>query len=646
MIELRGLSHGFLKKSLFQDVNIRINANERYGIVGANGSGKSTLLKIIAGEVEADSGEIDFAREKSLFRIGQDHTLNDDIAIVETAMMGQADVFRAIKQKDELLKKSTTLALSNEIIELEEFIQNNEGYRLRSRSESILEGLGIPTSQQEKPLKTLSGGYKWRVFLASALVKNPDILMLDEPTNHLDIVSIHWLELFLSNYNGLIILVSHDKKFMDHVCTQILDIDFNTITAYTGNYSSFERARDLFLLQKEKEIISQEKEIAKKQAFIERFRYKASKARQAQSRVKQLERLEIVEPIKSSRLYPKFMFEIIDPGSKEVLAVKNLNKSYGEKDIIKNFSFNVRRGEKIAIIGPNGSGKSTLIKALAQQFHECEKSIKWGHNTALGYFAQNLASKFLNKDKNILDWFWQFCADKPQSFVQGMLGRVLFFKDDAKKNIKDLSGGELSRLYLAYLMLIKPNVLLLDEPTNHLDLESIESLTLALRDYKGTIILVSHDRIFIDRIADRIIELSSDGINDFLGSYSGFVALKDRDYLDGKKELSKERSKNEKTLKKTSFEQQKKRRSQSQKLKKNLDCILLSIEEVEAKINKIENQFLDENLFKENNFEKIVLMQREKDLLKQRLASLIEEWEKIEIMLSCLSEDGENKNLL
>jgi|SRR5579871_5225962 len=639
MIELRHLSHGFLRKSLFQDVSLRLLPNERYGVVGANGSGKSTLLKIIAGSYEPDSGEVEIHSDARLFRIGQDHSLNDDHLIIDTAMMGQHEVFSAIKEKEAILQEKDAEISSPDLLvkltALEEIIHNHEGYRLRSRSQSILEGLGIATADHEKPLKTLSGGYKWRVFLAQALIKSPDILMLDEPTNHLDIVSIRWLELFLSNYRGMVVVVSHDKRFMDHVCTQILDIDFDTITPYSGNYSAFETQKSLFLLQKEKEIIAQEKDIARKQAFIERFRYKASKARQAQSRIKQIEKMEIIEPVRSSRIHPKFKFETGELGSKEVLTVKHLTKRYGDRTIINDFSFSVRRGEKVAIIGPNGSGKSTLIKALGLEFPECEKSIKWGHGTTLGIFAQDCGSKIHASDDTILEWLWQFCSDKPQSFVQGMLGKVLFTGEDAKKSTKNLSGGEMSRLYLAYLMMMKPNVLLLDEPTNHLDIEAIESLTLALNEFLGTVIVVSHDRCFIDNIALRVMELSSHGIDDFLGNYSDFVQTLKRDYLDAASEAAALKQKSVKaTTGKFSYDEQKRRRALSLKLKKDLERVMISVEDTERAINAIEAKFTDENFFKASNYDQINQMEKERSALKESLNALIKEWEAIEAELA------------
>lgn len=634
MIELRELSHGFLRKTLFANVTMRMLPGERYGVVGANGSGKSTLLKIIAGELDADSGEIALG-DKSLFRIGQEFSLEDSRPIIDTAMMGQLEAYSAMKKKEELLSSEDQGVLAEDLASLEEILQRHDGYRLKSKAETILEGLGVRTSEHGQPLKTLSGGYQWRVFLAQALVRNPDILLLDEPTNHLDIVSIRWLELFLSNYKGLILLVSHDKRFMDHVCTQILDIDFDTITAYTGNYSQFERAKSQFMLQKEKEILAQEKEIAHKQAFIDRFRAKATKARQAQSRIKQLERMDVIEPVRSSRIHPKFKFEIADAGSKEVLAVKNLSKSYGDKTIINDLSFNVQRGDKIAIIGPNGAGKSTLIKAIALSFPECLNSLKWGFGCSFGYFAQDGGSKIKASDLSVLEWLWQFCADKPQSFVQGLLGRMLFTQDDAKKSTKDLSGGELARLNFAYLMLIKPNVLLLDEPTNHLDLETIDSLTKALEEYPGTLLIVSHDRTFVGSLAQRIIEMTSHGVNNFLGSYTEFVESRDRDYLDVVKETQASKVKKVDTPS-NSYEEQKKRKALAQKLKKSLEKVMLDVEETESKIQAIDQQFLDENFFKENDFSAIVIIEQKKSALNEQLNTLIIEWDELEKQLSSL----------
>ncbi len=623
MIELRNLSHAFLKKTLFDGVNLRLPRRERYGVVGANGSGKSTFLKIIAGQIEADGGSVILEDGARMFRIGQDQSLNDAEKILDIAMKGKGDIFEALEKQEALLNESEdTPGHAEKIARLAEFIENSGGYRLKAETQTILEGLGIKKEFHNEPLSVLSGGYKWRVFLAQALVNRPDLLMLDEPTNHLDIVSIKWLEEFLCGYEGLVILVSHDRRFMDQVCTHILDIDFETITSFAGNYSSFEKARALFMLQKEREVMAKEREIAHKQAFVDRFRSKASKARQAQSRIKQIEKI-VIEPIKkSSRVHPRLSFIAAERGPKEVLEVKDLCKSYGDKTILSDISFFVQRGQKLAVIGPNGAGKSTLIKALALEFPESASSVFWGSGVTLGYFPQDVAKKICADQKTALEWLWQFCGDQPQSFVQGLLGRVLLSGDDAKKPCKSLSGGELSRLYLAYLMMQKPNVLLLDEPTNHLDLESIESLTVALNQFEGTLIVVSHDRSFIEAVSDRVIEVLPNKVNIFLGSYSEF--------LEKSQGESPIKIATEKTASPpASYDEKKRKKARAGQLKKQLDAIMLDVEEKEARLKDLERVFLDDAFYQMNSHEVVLKLKNDCVELENSISELLNQWEAV-----------------
>lgn len=634
MLEIRNISAGFLQKDLFKNVSFKFFPKERYGLVGANGCGKSTLLKIIASEQEADDGEIIIEQKCKLFRIGQDFSINDEEKIIDVAMSGQEQTYLALKKKELLLLNNNFN--SEDLATLEDEIARLQGYRLKSLAQEILEGLGIFTTLHNQNIKTLSGGYKWRVFLAKVLIYNPDILLLDEPTNYLDIVSIDWLEKFLLSYQGVLLLVCHDKRFMNNIATQILDIDFCTITSYKGNYVQFEKAKKAYLELKEKEISAQEKEIEKKQEFIDRFKAKASKAKQAQSRVKQLEKIVIDKLPKSSRVAPKFNFLIENKSSKDVLEIKHLHKSYNDKEIIKDVSFFVKEKEKIAIIGANGTGKSTLIKALALEFPECQKFIKWGVQSKLGYFPQDCAAIIKKSNKTVLEWLWQFCADKPQSVPQGFLGKMLFSKDDVEKEVSALSGGELSRLYFAYLMLIKPNVLLLDEPTNHLDVESIESLSNALKSYEGTLIMVSHDRDFISDIAKRIIEVKPQSMQDYLGTYDEFVAYSQKDYLnvkDNKVILVKSNNKS------NNYEQQKQKKSLLQKLQKELSLVMQNIESNESKIEAINQQFSDESFLLANDYIKMNKLQEEKQHLSNKIDDDIKKWQEVEESIKQLTSD-------
>lgn len=634
MFEVSNLTHGYLNKNLFENFTFRFNKGERYGVVGANGSGKSTFLKILAKEIEPDSGSIDCDSSLDIFRVGQDFFINDEEKIVDVAMLGQKEAFMALKRRDELLKHELSSEMALELLGIEEKLQRLDAYKLKAKAQNILEGLGIATTLHHEAISSLSGGYKWRVFLAQVLVRMPDVLMLDEPTNHLDINSITWLENFLLDYKGTIILVSHDKSFLDGITTEILDIDFGIITRYKGNFSSFEKQRSLFLEQKEKEAESKKKEIERKQEFVDRFKAKASKARQAQSRIKQIEKIVIEKPLVSIRVHPKFNFVVQDEGPKLVLEVKHLSKSYGNKVIISDFSFYVQKKEKIAIIGSNGTGKSTLLKALAGEFEECKKFVKWPINVKIGYFAQNCGEEIKKSDKTILDWLWQFYPDSTQGEIQKYLGRVLFTGDDASKKTKALSGGELSRLYLAYLMMLKPNVLLLDEPTNHLDLEAIESLTDSINKFEGTVILVSHDRSFVKNTAKRIIEIKNEReIEDYPGSYQEFLHKK-----------SLQQQVVEKTQKisvtkegKESYEQQKQKKALILKLNKELNLCMEKIAHYEKIIANIENKFCDENFFLTSNRDDITKLEKEKNDAHIMLNECFSKWEQIEKQLQELT---------
>jgi ATPase subunit of ABC transporter with duplicated ATPase domains len=444
-------------------------------------------------------------------------------------------------EKEKILAAAEDHFDGDRYAELEDIIIQNDGYGLEARAGEILEGLGISTAVHEEPLSTLSGGFKLRVLLAQVLASEPDALLLDEPTNHLDILSIRWLEQFLESYKGAAVLISHDHRFLDTVATSIVDVDYETIKAYPGNYARFVRAKREERERREAEIAKRESEIADHKAFVERFRAKASKARQAQSKLKAIDRIEIEALPESSRRYPKFNFQQQRPSGKQVIELKGVRKAYDENVVLDGIDFVVQRGERVAIIGPNGIGKSTLLKIMIGDVEADEGSVEWGYETQPGYVAQDHKAQIGSHRQSLDDWLGQFCPAQGIGFVKGHLAAVLFSGDESKKKLEALSGGEAARMMFARQAVEKPNVLILDEPTNHLDLEAIEALVSAINGYEGTVIFVSHDRWFVNELATRIVEITPEGVRDFNGRYDEYLARAGEDHLDAQEVLRRSR---------------------------------------------------------------------------------------------------------
>lgn len=509
---------------LFYDVNLNLNYGNCYALVGANGAGKSTLFRVLCQEEEQIDGNIIIPKDATIGTLKQDQFRFENTPIREVVLHGKADLLNAIKERDALLEHTDwTDKITNRFIKLEDIIAHGGGYTADGEIETLLSGLGIHSSYFDKPLNALSGGYKLRVLLAQALFQNPTVLLLDEPTNHLDITSIRWLEKFLkNNYNGLVVFISHDVEFIDNLADFILDIDFGEIRNYRGNYERFLQDKALFVEQRNLEKQNAEAKIAQLQKFVDKFKAKASKAAQARSRMKMIEKIDIPDVKNSSRLAPNLKFEPRKLSGKDVLKVETLAVSYKEKPLFSKLNFELKRGEKLAILGANGIGKSTLIKTLMGSVTPNQGIVAWGHGIDISYFSQD-HHDLLNTRTTVLDWLTQAVPQVADQAIRCTLGQVLFTKDDVSKDILTISGGEAARLLLAKMMLESPNVIILDEPTNHLDIETIECLANALASYKGTVILVSHNRHFVEAIATRILYFASPHeIIDFKGLFAEF----------------------------------------------------------------------------------------------------------------------------
>ena len=639
MISVSNLAKSFGPQTLFEGVSFQFNPGNRYGLVGANGSGKSTFLKILSGDELPSDGQLSIPKRLRLGVLRQDHFRYEENRILDVVVMGHEELWNAMQEKDEILARADEDFDGDRYAELEDFILQNDGYVLEAKAGEILEGLGIPTEQHQNPLSTLSGGFKLRVLLAQVLASSPECLLLDEPTNHLDILSIRWLEKFLVDYSGFAVVISHDHRFLDNVCNYIVDVDYETMILYPGNYQAFVKAKVEERDRKEAEIQKREKEIAGQKAFIERFRAKATKARQAQSKLKRVEKIQIDRLPQSSRRYPTFRFKSCRPSGKQVLEVRGVSKAFGEKRVLEDVSLTVERGDRLAILGPNGIGKSTLLKILVDGLPADAGKVEWGYETHPGYFAQDHEDLFKGRKESVESWLWDFCPGEPIGFVRGKLGMVLFSSDEVEKKVGSLSGGEGARLVFARLGVIEPNVLLLDEPTNHLDLEAIEALVKGLREYDGTLIFVSHDRWFVSQLANRIVEISPQGINDYRGTYEEYVERCGDDHLDVEQAVLRARRDKKKPKARAQDEsdrRQKQRRAGD--LERRREAITAEIEKAEARVDAINELFCNPGYFDKTPAKEVRELENEQQSLKSSVEELMAEWEALEQELEELRE--------
>ncbi len=524
MIAANNVTLAFGKRILFKDVNVKFTPGNCYGVIGANGSGKSTFLKILSGEIEPSQGEVFKEPTKRLAVLRQDQFAFDDQTVLNTVIMGHKKLYDVLTERDALYAKST---MSDDdgirASELEMEVADMNGWEAESDAAILLNGLGIDEDLHGKKMRELEGGQKIRVLLAQALFGNPDILLLDEPTNNLDLESISWLEEFLYRFENTVIVVSHDRHFLNKVCTHIVDIDFSKIQLYVGNYDFWYQASQLAQTQKRNENKRKEDKIAELNEFIARFSSNASKARQATSRKKLLEKLTLDEMPVSSRKFPYVAFKPERECGKTILTVDNVGKDIDGSRVLDNMSFTVNRGDKIVFIGPNGVAKTTLFQILANELTPDSGTITWGVTITPSYFPKE-NSAYFSKDLSIIDWLSQYTKSNDITYIRGFLGRMLFSGDESLKNISVLSGGERVRCMLSKMMLSGANVLMLDEPTNHLDLESISALNTGLIEFSEVILFTSHDHQFVSTIANRIIELTPGGIIDRVMNFDDYMA--------------------------------------------------------------------------------------------------------------------------
>ena len=527
-------------KVLFDEVSTAFSPGKRYGLTGPNGAGKSTFMKILTGEMDPQKGTV--VRPRKLGVLSQDQFAFDNYRVIDTVIMGNKRLWTALEERDRIYEKAE---MSDEdgmrLGELEGIVGEEDGYTAESDAAILLQGLDIPDHEHERKMSELQGGQKVRVLLAQALFGHPQALLLDEPTNNLDLDSIHWLQDFLNAYDGVLIVISHDRHFLNSVCTHTADIDYETIITYTGGYDEMVVAKTQIRTQIEAQNAQREKKIAQLNEFIARFAA-GTRSSQVQSRRKEVERLQVTELARSNIQRPFIKFEQKRPSGKHILEVEGLSKAYGQSEVIRDFTVSLMRGEKIALMGRNGAGKTTLVNALLSNSPTVPESelrktsgydgafvdsgkIIWGHEAAVGYFAQD-HKELIQPGMTVFEWLHQWDPSASTEEIRGLLGQMLFAKDDGNKKTDVLSGGEAARILFCKLMLQKPNVLVLDEPTNHLDLESINALNIALQRYQGTLLLVTHDHDLIDEVATRIWHFESEHkITDFKGSYEEYQTV-------------------------------------------------------------------------------------------------------------------------
>ncbi|MBI0028630.1 ABC-F family ATPase [Gilliamella sp. B14448G11] len=524
MLSTNNITMQFGSKPLFENISVKFGNGNRYGLIGANGSGKSTFMKILGGDLVPTSGNVALDPHERLGKLRQDQFAFEEYTVLDTVIMGHTELWQIKQERDRIYGLPE---MSEEdgfkVADLETQYAEMDGYSAEARAGELLLGVGIPIEQHYGLMSEIAPGWKLRVLLAQALFSNPDILLLDEPTNNLDIDTIRWLEDTLNERESTMIIISHDRHFLNMVCTHMADMDYGELRIYPGNYDDYmtasTQARERLLADNAKK----KAQISELQSFVSRFSANASKSKQATSRARQIEKIKLEEVKASSRQNPFIRFEQDKKLFRNALVVENLTKGFDNGPLFKNLNLMVEVGEKVAILGTNGIGKTTLLKTLMGELTPEQGDIKWSENANIGYYAQDHEYEF-EQDLSVFDWMsqWKQPTDDEQA-VRSILGRLLFSQDDIKKQVKVLSGGEKGRMLFGKLMMQRPNIIVMDEPTNHLDMESIESLNMALELYQGTLFFVSHDREFVSSLATRIVEITPEKVIDYTGNYEDYL---------------------------------------------------------------------------------------------------------------------------
>ena len=639
LLQLNDISKSFDGEDIFTDVNFEVKTGERIGVVGRNGAGKSTLMKIIAGVENYDSGRISKIKNLTMSYLTQQMTLNSEATVFEE----MSKPFEHIKKIENLIKDETDwLARNGQDYESDEYQSHIEkyetltnryeqldGYQYESKIKTVLHGLNFTESDFNKPINDFSGGQKTRLSLAQMLLKEPDLLLLDEPTNHLDMETTKWLEDYLKYFKGAIVIISHDRYFLDKIVTQVYDVALGNVKHYVGNYEQFIKQRNQYYEKRMQEFEKQQEEIKRLETFVEKNITRASTSGMAKSRRKTLEKMERIDKPMIDARSANIQFGFDRNTGNDVMHIHDLKIGY-DSPITLPINLEIFKGDHIAIIGPNGVGKTTLIKTIAEKQHKLGGQIIFGANLQIGYYDQKQAE--FKSNKTILDYVWDQYPHMNEKDVRAVLGRFLFVQEDVKKIINDLSGGEKARLQLALLMLQRDNVLILDEPTNHLDIDSKEMLEQALKDFEGTIIFVSHDRYFINQLANKVFDLNINGGQMYLGDYQYYIekteeaaAIKAHETVTQNNFENKEINQDANT---STYISQKQQKRQQRKLERQIEHCERQIEELEAQISHIDEQLTQPEVF--NDPLKASKFANQKSDIEQKLEQIMLEWEKLQ----------------